>query len=166
MSLGTYIIKEVKMEVSFCEGWFRHHKKIVGPMTEKKAKELEKKGKPYTVIIGKPDHPKCFIEINLGCYGVSFLDEYKREYLSYSFDESGNNMLFLDEVISREFEGTSDTVLSGTVYWFSPDGTVKIEKSQAPFQKAELIESKTDVSKNWEKKPEFGKYESLIREER
>ena len=154
------------MEISYCEGWFRHQKKVVGPMTEKKAKELDKKGKPYTVIIGKPDHPKCFIEINLGCYGVSFLDEFKREYLSYTFDNKEGGLLFLDEAVYTEYEGNTDNMLTNTVYWFSPDGNVSIEKSKAPFDKAELTESKTDVSKNWEKKPEFVKYESLIREDR
>jgi len=154
------------MEMNFCERWFRQKKMIIGPMNIEKAKKLDQKGKPYTVIIGSSENPEFFIEVNKGFYGVSFLDDLKREYLLYNFEEITEGMLFLKEAIHREFDGKKDPVISGTVYRFSPDGTVKIEKSKAPFEKAEMFEKKTDVSKNWEKKPEFGKYENLIKKER
>jgi len=152
--------------ITFCERWFRRKKRIIGPIKVEDALKLEKEGNPYTVIIGNPQHPDCFIEINSGSYGVSFLDEFKRDYFRYTFKEESNGMLFLYETIFREYNGESDSILTGTIYWFSPDGKVKIEKSKAPFKKAELIEKETDVSKNWEKKPEFGKYDNLIKKER
>jgi len=154
------------MEVSYCEGWFRHFKKISGLLSEEEAKNREKNGEVYTVIIGDHENPFCFIEINKGFYGVSFLDDYKREFLSYNFDEQENGLLFLKEAINTEFEGNSDNMLKNTAYWFTPDGNVKIGESKPPFQKVEVIEKKADVSRNWEKKPEFGKYENLIKKDR
>jgi len=154
------------MDVSFCDKWFRYQKKIIGPLSWKKAKKMDEKGKSYTVIIGNQMHPYCFIEVGLGCYGVRFLDEMKREYLSYTFEEQEDGMLFLIEAIYRKFDGESDTVTNGEVYWFSTDGTVKIDKSKPTSEKAVILEKKADVSKNWEKKPEFGKYENLIKKDR
>ena len=154
------------MEVSFCEKWFRHRKKIIGPLNREKAKEFDKNKKSYTALIGNPMQPHCFIEINLGCYGVNFLDKHKRVYLSYSFEEQENEMLFLIEAVYIEYEGNTDNMLTHTNYWFSPDGIVKIGKSEPPFQKVEVTEKKIDVVNNWEKKPEFGNYENLIKKER
>jgi hypothetical protein len=154
------------MEVSYCEGWFRHFKKITGLLSEEEAKTREKNREVYTVIIGDHKHPFGFIEINKGFYGVGFLDDYIREYLNYIFVEQMNGLLFLNEVKYTEFEGNTDNILKNTYYWFTPDGNVKIGKSKPPFQKVEVIEKKVDVSRNWEKKPEFGKYENLIKKDR
>ena len=154
------------MQLSFCERWFRHQKKMIKPLKEKKARQLDASGKPYTIVIGDPDQPYCFIERNKLYYGVHFFDQLKRVYLIYSFDEAGENKLFLNEAIYHSYDGDNDEVLEGTIYWFSPNGKVTIEKVEYPSNKARRIEKTIDVSKNWEDIPEFGHYENLLEIER
>jgi hypothetical protein len=164
MFLEIYTIrKRYKMEINFCEGWFRAHKTITGLMSFEKAKKLDLKGKPYTVIVGNQNNPYCFIEIGFGNYGVNFLDTLKRVYLSYGFLKKENGMLFLSEVINKEFDGNTDNISSKEIYWFKPDGKFTYGIAHPPFEKIELKEKIVDVNKNWEKKPEFGKYDSLLK---
>lgn len=153
-------------KVAYYERWHRYAKEAVGPLSIDEAKRLEAAGEPHTVIIGDPEHPRCFIEVSEGCYGVSFLDDRKREHLMYTFEDTGDGKLFLKEALNREFEGSTDEVARGTTYRFSADGRVQIEKAERPFKQATRTETQADVSKNWEPKPSFGEYSRLVRKDR
>ena len=152
--------------VSYCEGWHRYFKEIIHPLSPEEAKRLDQAREPYAVIVGDPSHPYCFIEVSEGCFGVSFLDENKREYLSYTFEEVGSDKVFLKEASSREYQGASDEVARGKVYRFSTGGAVSIERSEKPFRQASITESRSDVAKNWEPKPAFGEYARLLVKDR
>jgi len=154
------------VEVSYCDRWHRYLKEIIHQIEVDEARALHDSGKPYTVILGESRSPFCFIEINLGCYGVSFLDEQKREYLMYTFEDTHDGRLFLKEAIWREFIGRSDEVKKGTAYHFSQEGTVSIEDVEHPFHQSTVREHSLDVSANWESRPEFGEYEALARKDR
>lgn len=154
------------MRVSYCERWARHHKEMVNEMSSQEAERLHRDGGLYTAVFGEPARPDCFVEVNRDFYGVSFLDGLGREYLMYTFEETGPESLFLKEAIYREFKGDSDAVLRGTAYRFSVDGSVSIEKSEEPFKRSELTRGETDVRRNWMKKPAFGDYDELIKKER
>jgi hypothetical protein len=107
-------------------------------------------------MVGDPAHPYCFIEVSEGCFGVGFLDEHKREPLRYLFEDLGDGRVFLSEATHREYVAESDEVAKGTVYRFSKDARVQIERVQKPFQQATVTDGHTDVSRNWEPKPAFG----------
>lgn len=153
------------MEVHYFEGWHRHYREAVGPLGEEQARARYEIGKEYAAVIGDPAQPSCFLEIRADVVGVSFLDELKREYLVHTFEEVEPGRLFLKEAIYREF-GDDSEVSRGATYRFSPDGTASIESASRPFNRSTLKETKTDVSSNWEGKPDFGNYGSLIRKER
>ncbi len=153
-------------KVAYYEGWHRYAKEAVGPLSAEEAKRLETTGEPYTVVVGDPQQPHCFIEVSERCYGVSFLDDLKREHLMYTFEDTGDGKLFLKEALNRDFEGGTDEVARGTTYRFSADGRVQIEKAEKPFRQATVTETQADVSKNWEPKPNFGDYSRLIRKDR
>ena len=150
----------------YYERWHRYAKEPVGPLTEGAARTLHADGEPYTVVVGDPVRPSCFVEVASDFYGVSFLDDHGREYLMYTFEEAEQERVFLKEATHREYAGDSSSVAKGTVYRFWPDGRVMIERSEPPFQRAQVSESHADVSRNWERKPEFGQYEQLISKDR
>jgi hypothetical protein len=153
-------------KVAYYEGWFRHAKKAVGPLRTDEARRLDSAGEPYAVVIGDQDQPECFIEVSSGIFGVSFLDALKREHLMYTFEDSGDGRVFLKEAVYREFDADSDTLATATIYRFSPDGRVQVEKGEKPFRKAVMSEGQVDVSRNWELRPVFGDYSRIIRRER
>jgi len=152
--------------LSYYERWHRYAKEPVGLLTEEAARKLDAAAEPYTVVIGGPDRPYGFIEVSGDCYGVSFLDERGREYLMYTFEESGNGRVFLKEATHRDYEGDSDTVSKATIYRFWTDGRVMIERAEQPFKQTNVSESRTDVSRNWETKPTFGRYDQLLGKDR
>lgn len=152
--------------VSYSEGWHRYFKEVIHPISAEEAKRLEEAREPYAVIVGDPAHPYCFIEVSEDCFGVGFLDEKKREHLRYTFEDLGDGRVFLAEATHREYEGDSDEVAKATLYRFSQDGRVQIERGEKPFRQAMVTDSHTDVSQNWEPKPVFGDYGRLIRKDR
>jgi hypothetical protein len=164
--MATSITDPVGRRVTYYERWHRHAKAAVGPLAVEEAKRLDAAGEPYAVVLSDQDRPVCFVEVSEDCYGVSFLDRLQREHLMYSFEDVGDGKLFLSEAVYREFEGDSDTVAKATIYRFSTDGRVQIEKGEKPFQQAAVTDGHTDVSRNWEPKPGFGDFTGLARKDR
>lgn|SRR6185369_8238189 len=154
------------LPVVFGEGWHRYNKELIHPLTPEQARLREERGELYTVVMGDPLAPYCFIEIRGDYFGVGFLDERRREYMSYTFDDLVECKLFLREAAYREYAAQTDRVIRGTVYRFFPDGRTIVEKSEQPFSQSKITEDRMDVSKNWEAKPSFGEYSGLIRKDR
>lgn len=154
------------MNVTYCKSWFRALKEPTELWPSEKAEKAHASRQPYGVLIGDPKAPTRFLEINNDFVGVGFLDERLRENLTYQFQEVEPGKLFLSMATYREFQGDSDTVASGTTYYFSPDGSMKIERESFSPHKLETSESKADVSGNYEDYPDFGQYDRLIRSER
>lgn len=155
------------MRLTYCKGWFRYKKRHLELLTEDKAKKLHLARKLYVVLVGEPDHPHCFLEVRLetGSVGVIFLDELKRNYLDYSFQEKQGRM-FLSRMVARDYYPGSDDILSATMSIFKPDGHVYVETDNYSARTRESIEQYVDVSPNWESIPNFGSYESISRIER
>lgn len=121
---------------------------------------------PYTAILGPPESPKNFVELNGDYVGVGFLDERRREFLSYQFQERRPGKLFLTMATHRDFEDGSDEVSSATTYYFQEDDSVTIERTDTRARTRLRSESKADIRGNWEDYPEFGRYEGVARAER
>ena len=164
--MATSTTEPRDLRAAYYEGWYRHSKEAVGPLAVEEARRLDAAGEPYAVVLGDPEQPHAFIEVSAGCYGVSFLDDFRREHVMYTFEDMGAGKLCLREVVNREFEGDSDTLARATIYRFSPNGRVQIEKGEKPFRQALVTDSQTDVDRNWEPKPAFGEYDGLIRKDR
>jgi len=125
-------------------------------------------GELYTVILGDAESPDAYLEVRLeaGFVGVYFLDDERRNYLTYLFGKhDGENQLFLEQAIWRTFDG-SGNVRSGQAYHFKRDGTVFLREKDYEKREATRGEKQDDVSGNWEPVPEFGRYESIARRER
>jgi hypothetical protein len=135
---------------------------------EKASRYAHEKRKVYFVTIYKNDNPINFLEVNNDFFGVGFLDEFKREYMSYTFSEVESGKLFLKEVAYWEFSGDTDKVLKSTFYKFTEEGELVIEKTdEITFEsKIQTAQDKIDVLGNYEDYPEFGAYEAIINKER
>jgi hypothetical protein len=158
------------MQITYCKYWSRFKKRVIELWDEKKALKAHNSGKLYTVLIGEPEKPDCFLEIALEqqskFVGVSFLDDKMRDYLDYAFQEVIPGKLFLSRVILREYSPNTDTVSKGQKVTFKTDGHVVIEKNDLLSGECLSKELQIDVSSNWESFPEFGQYESISRLDR
>ena len=155
------------MNYEYFDGWHRYYREPVGPLTEQEAKYRASKGIGYCVVVRRGDPSfQSFIEVNEGYLGVNFLDEEKRVYLTYGFEEVDDDRLFLKQAIFSEFRGTSDEPQRTTAYYFDKSGSIAIERSETPFEESTVQEGHCDVTDNWESKPQFGVYDALLRQER
>jgi hypothetical protein len=152
--------------IFFCKSWFRAKKKPTEVWTEEQARSAHLSKKLYTVLVGSPEKPFCFLEINDKFVGVGFLDDRLRESLYYAFKEVEPGKLFLSMATYREFHGDSDAIVSGTTYTFERSGIVKIDRQFFNPHSQEVAESTADVAANYTCWPEFGEYGDLVRVER
>lgn len=158
----------MKTSLFYCKSWSRFNKKPIELWSPEKAHLQHDEGKYYTVLVGSESKPSCFIEITKSnkMVGVCFLDSLQREYLTYQFNLLDESNLFLSMVTYREFEGDLDEVVSGTLYLFKENGHTEIRKEHIKINKIEESKTVTDVQKNYDSFPEFGKYDTLIKKER
>ncbi|MEX3957555.1 hypothetical protein [Trinickia sp. EG282A] len=156
----------MKCAIYYCKSWFRAKKRPTEIWTEEQARAAHAAKKFYTVVVGSPQSPSCFLEVNDKFIGVGFLDEQLRESLYYAFKEVEPRRLFLSMATYREFDGDSDIVETGTTYIFDRDGTVKTTRQCLNPHSVEATEAAADVDGNYESWPEFGEYEDLIKVER
>jgi hypothetical protein len=157
------------MRTTYCDGWFRARHRPGKIWDEARARKAHDRRKLYTVLVGDPARPDCFLELNKGWVGVTFLDSRLREIVDQSFhavDDSGR--LFLGMVTFRRFEGEADLVAAGVSYTFEPDGAVLRSYQEFPTTQHARTEPRgfADVSGFWEPYPEFGHYEAFVKRDR
>jgi hypothetical protein len=144
--------------------WFHAKKCLSETWDETRARKAREARQHYFALLG--EGPYCFVEVVKSCVGVGFLDALLREHLSYTFQGRESGQMFLSMATRRQFEGDSDTVKSGTTYYFKPDGTSSIEWENCVPHDRSFVETMCNVEGNWEPYPEFGDYESITRESR
>jgi hypothetical protein len=154
------------VSVSYSTGWFRAEKRALGPMSEEEARRRHGAREPYCAVVETNGVPSCFIEVNDDFFGVSFLDELLREYLSYDFEELEPGRLFLTTATFRQFQGSDDNVASGETYFFKPDGGMAIEIEDFVNDTFEEKRGGCEMGPNWAEFPAFGAYDPLMNRER
>lgn len=135
---------------------------------EKRARTAHERREHYAVLIELPDGTYRMIEACGDYFGIEFIDNRQRAFLSYQFQELEPGRLFLTMALYREFEGSTTRVTNSRTYRSRPDGSLIIHEEDADSPTATRLESKEpiDVSSNWEPYPAFGDYQSLTRIER
>jgi hypothetical protein len=156
------------MEYIYCNGWFRAKKKVTKLWDIKDAEKAHALRQVYHVVVTDKETPYCFIDINNNAMYVGFLDEMKREYLGYAFEEKKPGKLFLTEAIYWGYEGDTDQRKEKTKYFFTSEGSLQIHRIDSKTSEGEILTAKNpvDISANCEDYPEFGHYEKLIKKER
>lgn len=157
-----------KFNFFYCKSWFWAKKRPTEIWSEEQAKQAHDERRTYTVLVNDLERPYAVIDVagNTNFIGVTFLDDFLRESLSYHFKEVEPGKLFLSMATHREFEGDKDQVKLGTSYIFNEDGKLTIRKQSFNPQNLEEANSSTDVSGNYERYPEFGEYDHLLKIDR
>jgi hypothetical protein len=156
------------VKVSYYGGWGRYRKRTPDPWTEEQARAAHDQRKPYTVLISSVERPRCFVEIGGDVCFVEFLDEYLRNYLSYSFMESKPGLMFMQRFTRRFYGGISDRTTHALSISMNRDGTTKGKRVfyDPPPGRTESGDGTADVSICYSPRPAFGHYEEITREDR
>jgi len=158
----------MSQNIFYCKSWSTGYKEPLKPLDERAASQLHSAGESYTALIGSETAPSCFVNVmkNKGWVSVSFLDNHLREYLLYNFRLLENEKLFLSMAVHRDFNGETDQVTNGTTYVFEESGHTVIREEKFNPHFLDKSEMTADVTNNYDRFPEFGQYDSLIRTER
>jgi hypothetical protein len=151
--------------VTYCHRWNPVLKAPAEIVTADEAARLHRERKPYCVVVEADDLAvveMCFFQAY--CH-VLFLDEKKRAANRYSFVETGDGRLFLEEAAVHYYPGDDDRPSHGEIFRFKPDGGLSHDTGRAggPITRKE---GRTDVRRNYASVPEFGKYDSILLRER
>lgn len=159
--------------ITYCERWNNKLMRPIEPLTAEEAQRRDQAKELYTVVVGDPAAPRCYVEIawENNHVGVWFLDEVLRRSAHLSFTRLDDTMMFLDAMVlwhyprraGRSLEDASS--IEKVVY--KTDGYVRRKKIDVRKRK-ETIEEFTDVPLdiNWEPVPVFGDYRSVTRVDR
>ena len=113
----------------------------------------------------------CEISPKIDPVKVWFFDELVRVTNCYVFSRY-DEKLFLGQTATYSYKGNQRVSVSDAdkvmIYYFKPDSDVvtMLENIEGAASKVKSERHGVDVSGNWEKIPEFGQWESLIRFER
>jgi hypothetical protein len=138
----------------------------------------EKEGRNLyvTALIEENNQPYASIHFSGMFVVISYIDEYNRVYMEYSFrTEYGKQDLFLYELEyyiypkkAKCFEVDNEEYVS---YYFTPKGELSVTKEfniGTAEHTREIYEAENlvNVGKNWEPYPEFGQWDNIVRMER
>lgn len=84
----------------------------------------------------------------------------------YSFKELRPGHIFLKQAIYREFDDDTGELSTAMIYAFDEKGTIIMERQDRKNDQTESRKAKADPTPNWDRFPEFGAYDTLLREER
>ena len=157
-----------QFEYFYCKSWFWAKKRPTKMWSEKQARRAHDERKTYTVLVNSFEKPYAIIDVagNTNFVGVTFLDDFLREFLSYNFKEIKLGELFLSMAVHREFYDKSDQIKIGNSYIFNKNGDLVIRKKTFNPQSLDETNVSIDTSGNYEKYPNFGQYDNLLKMER
>ena len=153
--------------ITYCTGWNRIFKEPAEVLTADEARQRHQERKPYSAIV-EDEHglavvEMCFFQV----YGhVLFLDDRKRVANRYSFVETADGRLFLEEAAVHYYSDNGDRPSHGEIFHFGEDGSLSHDngKTGGPITRREG--GRADVSRNYASVPEFGRYDSILARER
>lgn len=152
--------------ITYCTGWNSIFREPAEVLTANEALRLHQERRPYSAVIENEGDvavvEMCFFQAY--CH-VLFLDDKKRVVNRYSFVETNNGRLFLEEAAVHYYSGDGGRPSHGEIFRFMEDGTVFHDTGKAGGTITRK-EGCTDVSRNYASIPEFAKYDSVVARER
>ncbi len=151
--------------VSYILEWF-HGTACVVNFSEEQARARYAAGEPFAAILDCEEGERAVLRFYGAHVSVGFIDREAREYLTYDFVPIHAKRLFLRRIVDRTFVEGSAELAGAVAYNFEERGWVKVVRRFYNPAYQESGSSEADVSQNYEDRPTFGDYQSLIRQNR
>jgi hypothetical protein len=158
--------------VSYCRRWNFLHDRPIDPLSVDEARECDRTGELYTVVLGDPTAPDRVLEVVRPDHvGVWFFDPQQRQSLSYDFRRVDDTTMFLRTMTrwgypDREVRGLGRSSLIEKIQYETGGivhHTVR-DKLADEVRRTSYREVKLDL--NTEPVPAFGEWSSIARYDR
>jgi hypothetical protein len=162
-----------QVDVTYCEGWDPSLRAVVGVLPVAVARDRDRAGEQYAVLLGDPQRPYALIEVawRQGYAGVWFFDQALRRAVKHEFRRLSEDRLFLLETVERRYEREGQAEFD-PVAWrrtrrYDPDGDFR-ERLEPAGEGGGLTGTggRVPVEMLWEPVPRFGAWASLARRDR
>jgi len=154
------------MKLTYCDEWSMVRKKPWNIIDSTQAQQNHINKIPYTVLIQENDQIENIIEVTNSNISVNFMNESRSSYLCYVFDVKCDDSIFLSMAYHYNYDESGNDIVVGTTFNFNENGYLFMEKRDYKTGAVEERDLQSDVTPNWDKFPEFGEYEHLLRSER
>ena len=159
--------------IAFCRRWNTITATPIDPLTPAQAERMDQAKQWYTVVVGDPAAPRCYVEVawENDHMGVWFLDEGLRQSVHYSFTRLDEKVMFLDAVVLWYYPNDAGRSFGDAsrieAVEYTTDGLVRRTTTDVRRQKDKIEEfSDVPLDINWEPVPAFGDYRSVTRLDR
>jgi len=154
------------MNISYCDRWSNVSKEPFNIFDADKARQNHLKKELYTAIIVDNGKVINTVEITNKYITVAFMNENINPYLFYNFNVKENGDIFLTAAYYYSYDEKSNKKTKFMAFSYKENGYIVMEMNDFIKNEREERDLYDDVTPNWDKFPEFGKYDHLIRKER
>ncbi len=162
-----------QLHVTYCEGWDPTSRAVVGVLPVAVARDRDRAGEQYAVLLGDPQHPYALIEVawRHDYAGVWFFDQALRRAAKHEFRRLSDDRLFLLETVERRYEREGEAEFD-PVAWkrtcrYETDGGFEVSFAPAGERGGLRVTwGNVPVETLWEPVPRFGAWASLARRDR
>jgi Protein of unknown function (DUF4241) len=162
-----------QLHVTYCEGWDPSSRAVVGVLPAAVARDRDRAGEQYAVLLGDVQRPYALIEVAWRHVyaGVWFFDGVLRRSARHEFRRLSDERLFLLETVQRRYERDGQAEFD-PVAWkrtrrYGTDGDFR-EQLEPAGERGGLTDTggRVPVETLWEPVPRFGAWASLARRDR
>lgn len=158
---------------SYCERWSGDLRGPVTVIDEADAKARNKSGLPFGVVLGDPDEPDAYLDVDWGegRVVVWFFGDGRMRTQRYTFERVEPERLFMAEVAVWDYppDATAEFTSATLAYFVSyqQDGIVRqVERNYLTREETVVDVSDVELDINWEGMPRFGDWAALARRDR
>jgi Protein of unknown function (DUF4241) len=162
-----------QVDITYCEGWDPSSRAVVGVLPVAAARDRDRVGEQYAVLLGDPQHPYALIEVawRHDYAGVWFFDQALRRAAKHEFRRLSDDRLFLLETVERRYQRDGQAEFD-PVAWirtrrYDTDGDFR-EQLEPAGERGGGTDTggSAPVETLWEPVPRFGAWASLARRDR
>ena len=152
------------MEIIYTKGWSSRRRIILEKIPKEEARNLYSRGRQFSAVTGEEGKPYCFIDFGNKFIYVGFLDDYKRNYLSYEYLKYNFDKIILKDIYSWKYEADTDNKQLLSRYRIAADGNFTIEKTNYKTDEKTIKRGRGVIEGRvlWEDYPEFDNYNNII----
>ena len=148
------------MEQIYCGLWQEAKRKAEQVITPDRAEALHRQGEPYSVVFYVQNRVRYAVSISKNGVTVRFYNEKQMPECYYEYMPADADRMFLKTI--TYFICDADRVVKKEIHDYSPRGILTVTVHDLISDTSTEREQPIDLSRNWDRFPEFEDYDHLL----
>ena len=148
------------MEQIYCCLWQDAKRKAQQLIAPERAEALHRQGEPYTVVFYVQNHVRYAVTVSKNGVTVRFYNADQMPECYYEYQPADADRMFLRTI--TYFTCENERVIRKKIYSYNPRGILNVSDCDLINGTRAESERSVDLSRNWERYPEFEDYDHLL----